>query len=236
MPIRIFCQNRIRIEQISRDLPEHEFSIGRGGRPVHQPARLISGIIKQFNPDLFRNFSGNSAVFIRRHLTGKGNDKTESRLFRGMLMGGVHIALEGKEHLNLIDDIRCRIIHIQRQARTGKDAVLLPAPAFERSQNKASHIFDLILLCFSQLPVLLHRLSGTPCMRDPVSKLRQFHLHKVPMFLHSGVTNTQPDHTVPSSIKISIFLRILCSILSASRMRCCRFRISDSSSDFFSRF
>ena len=65
MPVRIFGQNRIRIEQISRDLPEYEFSIGRGGRPVHQPARFIGGIIEKFNSDLFRNFSGDGTVLIR---------------------------------------------------------------------------------------------------------------------------------------------------------------------------
>ena len=130
MPIRIFCQNRIRIEQISRDLPEHELSIGRGGRPVHQPARFVGGIIKKFNPDLFRNFSGDGAVFIRHHFTGQRDNKTEPRLFRCVLMGGVHITLEGKEHLDLIDNIFCRIVHIQRQARPGKDTVLLPSAAF----------------------------------------------------------------------------------------------------------
>ena len=130
VPIRVFSQNRIRIEQVACDLPEHEFSIRRSGRPIHQPAWLIGGIIEKFNPDLFCNFSGDGTVLIRCHLTGQRDDETKPWLFRCVLMGGVYIALEGKEHFNLINDIFCRIIHIQRQARPGKDTILLPAAAF----------------------------------------------------------------------------------------------------------
>lgn len=77
-------------------------------------------------------------------------------------MRRVDIALEGKEHLNLLDDIRCGVIHVQRQTGAGEDTVLFPASVFEGSKNETTHILDVILLRLSQLPVNVFRRSKEP--------------------------------------------------------------------------
>ena len=156
---------------------------------------------------------------------------------RCVLMGGVHITLEGKEHLDLIDDIFCRIVHIQRQARPGKDTVLLPSAALLMCQGRKPPT-SLISSCFA-FPSFRYCSTVSAVRRVWEIRARNSDSSistRVPVLLHSGVSNTQSDHSVPSSIKISMFLPILRSILSHSRMQRCSSRFSEGSSVFFSRF
>ena len=104
-------------------------------------------------------------------------------------MRRVDIALEGKEHLDLLDNIRCGVIHIQRQPGAGEDTVFFPASAFEGSKNETAHILDVILLRLSQLPVLLHSLGSAPCLGNSVTELGKLHFSKVPLFIHSGISD-----------------------------------------------
>ena len=112
-PVRVFCQNGIRVQQVTLHLVKYELSIGGGAGPVHQTARLVGGIIEEFDTDLLCDLSGNRAVFIRGHFTGQRDDQAEPGLLRRVFMGAVEIALEGEEHLDLVNDVRGGIVHIQ---------------------------------------------------------------------------------------------------------------------------
>ena len=113
MPILIFGKDCIWVEKSAVYLMEHELPVSGGRRPIHQPARFVGGIVKELNTDFLRYLSRYRSVLIRRYLSGKWDNKAEARLLRRVLMGGVEIALEGKEHLDLFDGIWQCVIHIQ---------------------------------------------------------------------------------------------------------------------------
>ena len=189
---------------------EHELAIGRGAGPVHETARLIGCIIEEFDADILCNLSGYRTVFVRRHLTRQRDDQAEPGLLRRVFMGTVEIALEGEEHLDLVNNIRGCVVHIQRQTRTGQHAVFLSTTAFQSAEDKTAHILDVILLGLTQLAVLLHSLGSTLCLGNAVTEFREFHLHRIPFLVHTGISNTQPDHDFSSlAINISIFRRVL---------------------------
>ena len=209
-PIRVFCQNGIRVQKFALHFMKYELPIGGGAGPVHQTAWLIGGIIEELDADLLCDFSGYRTIFVRRHLTGQRNDQAQSGLLRRVFMGAVEIALEGEEYLNLVNDAWGGIVHIQRKTGTGQNTVFLPATAFQSAEDKAAHILDVILFRLTQLAVLLHSLGGTLCLRDAVTEFREFHLHRVPLLVHSGITDTQPDHDFSSlAINISMFRWVL---------------------------
>ena len=191
VPVSVFCQHLVWIQRLSFHFSEYELTVRRSRGPVHQTARLIGRIVKQFNADLVRHFSGYRTVFIWGHLTGQRDDQAESRLLRRVFMGAVEQAMEGKEHLDLFNDVWGGVVHIQRKTRAGQHTVLLTATAFEGTQNEAAHILDVILLRLTQLAVLLHGFGGTLGLGDAVTELGKFHLHRIPFLVHTGITNTE---------------------------------------------
>ena len=112
-PIFVSGKHSIRIEQTAFDFPIDKLPICRGGRPVHEAARLIGGIVKHLNPYILSDFPGYCHILIRCHFTGERDDQTEPWLLWCAFMGGIQITLEREEHLQLLRNIRSRIIHIQ---------------------------------------------------------------------------------------------------------------------------
>ena len=66
-PICISFQHRIRIQKCSRNITEKEFSICRGGRPIHEAAWFVGCIIKQLHTNILCHFSCHCCIFIRRY-------------------------------------------------------------------------------------------------------------------------------------------------------------------------
>ena len=118
-------------------------------------------------------------------------------------MGTVEKAMEGKEHLYLVDDVWGSVVHVQRKTRTGQHTVLLAASAFEGAEDETAHILDVILLCLAELAVLLDRFGSTMGRGNTVTELGKFHIDQIPFFIHTGITCTD-SHSNPS-LKLSIF-------------------------------
>ena len=118
-------------------------------------------------------------------------------------MGAVEKAMEGKEHLNLIDDVLGGIVHVQRKARTGQHTVLLAASAFEGAEDETTHILDVILFGLAKFTVLLDRFGSTMGRGNTVTELGKFHIDQIPLFIHTGITCAD-SHSNPS-LKLSIF-------------------------------
>ena len=203
MPIRVPSKDLVRVQQFALHLVEDELSVRRSAGPVHQAARLIGRVIEQLDADVLCDLSGYRTVFIWSHLTGQRDDQTQTGLFRRVLMGAVEKAMEGKEHLDLVDDVRGSVVHVQRKTRTGQHTVFLAASAFEGAENETAHILDVILLGLAKFTVLLDRFSSTMGRGNTVTELGKFHIDQIPLSIHTGITCTN-SHSNPS-LKLSIF-------------------------------
>ena len=67
-PVLILFQHHIRVQNLPFNIPEHKLPIGRGGRPVHQSAGFIGGIVKQLHADLLRHLPCHRRILIRRNI------------------------------------------------------------------------------------------------------------------------------------------------------------------------
>ena len=159
-PVVIKPQIIIRIQDVAvHDLIDI-LPVARRGRPVHQPVRLVRGIIKQIHPDLLRHLAGKGRVFLLGHIPFQRKDQTQPGRFRRMLMRGVHTQLMGMEQGKLIQDIRCAVVHVQRQHGPAQNRPGLSPATPQMSAHKTAHILDSVLLGLCHLPIFLHCFRG----------------------------------------------------------------------------
>ena len=198
-PIPVLGEHGVRVEQLAFDLPEHELAVQRGRGPVHQAGRLIGRVVELLDADFLGDLAGHGDVLVGGHIPGQRDDEPQARLFRRVLVGGVDKAPIGREHFELVDHVRRGIVHVQREAGTRNDAVLLAPAVPEQAHDEAAHILDVVLLGLGELSVLLDRFRCAPRRGDPIPKLLKCQRDPVPPAFHAAVANADVDVHVCTS-------------------------------------
>ncbi len=153
-PVFICGQILVRIEQAPVFQLEYEFAVGRRGRPVHEPRRLIGRIVEEVDTDLPGDHAAESGILVRGYLPGQRDDETKARAFRCVLMGGIDAALPVVEHDQHIPDVRLGVIHVQCEHGTAEDMAVLTPAFLEMSADKSADILDAVLPAFREASVL----------------------------------------------------------------------------------
>jgi hypothetical protein len=105
MPVDIFGENCVGIEQRAVNLSEDKLSVRGGRRPVHETARLISGIVELLDSDFLGDLSAKPPCIRPADVAGKRDDEPKSGFLR-VCLWCCRTSSEGEEHLDLVDDAR----------------------------------------------------------------------------------------------------------------------------------
>src|SRR5699024_8920106 len=120
--------------------------------------------------------------------------------------------LMGMEQGKLIQDIRCAVVHVQRQHGPAQNRPGLSPAAPQVPAHKAAHILDSVLLGLCHLPVFLHCFRGGLRSADPFAEVIPGDLIILPSLLHTGISIRDLHPAIPSfsrrsSVKYRILLR-----------------------------
>ena len=167
MPICILSEIGVRIQQRSFLGLVEELSVCGGGRPVHQAAGFIGGIVKQVNADLLGHHPSHRRILFLGDVAGERDNHAQPGMLWCVFMGGIDAALKVMEQVDLVPDARLTVVHVQGEHRAAEHHAVF-APAFpELSAHKAAHILDAVLGAFLQLAVFLHGFRGADGGADP---------------------------------------------------------------------
>ena len=185
-PVGVPGQVHVRVEQRAGLLFEDELAIGRRGRPVHQAAGFIGGVVKQVDADFLGDHAAQRRVFVLADFAGQRHDQAKARCFRGVFMGGVHTALPALQHGDLFPDAWLAIVHVQRSHRPAQHVAVLTAAFLQVTGDKSAYVLNAILLTLFHVAVFLHGLRGAQGLGDAGDKRLPTHFLVFPVFVHAA--------------------------------------------------
>ena len=166
-----------------------KLTVGRGGRPVHEPGCLVSGIVKKVDTDLLCHHAGDCRIFLLTDFPLQRNEQTKAGMLRRVFMGGIDAALEIVEQRNFIPDVRGAVIHIQREQRTAQNHAVFAATFPEMPSDEAAHILDAVLLTLFQLAVFFDRFGGADGAAAAGAEIRPGDVLVLPLFIHAAIAD-----------------------------------------------
>ena len=147
--------------------------------------RLIGRVVELLDVNIRRDASRDRLILVRRYRAAEWQDKTQTRLFRCMLVRTIdhgRRALEGKHYE--IPEVRLRKVRVERQQLTTRNGLGCPAPALEHPADEAAHILDAALLGLGELLVFGDGLVRALCLAETADEVRPRHFLVLPFFVH----------------------------------------------------
>ena len=187
VPIGVLGEIGVRVQQRAFLGFVEELAVCGGGRPVHQAAGFIGGIVKQVDADLLGCHPGHRRVLLLGDVAGKGDDHAQPGMLRRVFMGGVDAALKVVEQVDLVPDPRLAVVHVQGEHGAAEHHAVL-APAFpELTAHEAAHILDVVLGALLQFAVFLHGFRGTDGGTDLLAQVLPGNIPVLPLLIHAAV-------------------------------------------------
>ena len=146
LPVRIAVQDHVRIQRLTLKRQALVFSINRSRRPIHQPVRLVGGVVEKVHADTRGKPTCHRHVFFGADLAGQGDHDTKARSLRRVLVRGVHTSRAGQLFSQREPHVRRAEVDIQGQGGAAEHRAFL-TPAFSQvACDEAAHVFHVGLL------------------------------------------------------------------------------------------
>ena len=166
-----------------------KLAVRGGGRPVHEPGCLVSGIVKEVDTDLLCHHAGDCRIFLLADLPFQRNEQTKAGMLWRVFMGGIDAALEIVEQRNFIPDIRGAVVHIQGKQRAAQHHAVFAATFPEMPSDEAAHILYAVLLTLFQLAVFFDRFGGADGAAAAGAEIRPGDVLVLPLFIHAAIAD-----------------------------------------------